>query len=117
MADILKPQKCMCGNKVIPRYTGVAWQIKCDNCGRSVGAWGCAEAINARSWDIRKQSRIPLLLLTLLQMLGLIGSERRRPTMKRLLNLLQEGLDWILLFLLLFLLRLGGENPDDLEGL
>lgn len=38
-------------------------------------------------------------------------------TMKRLRNLLQEGLDWILLFLLLFLLRLGGENYDDLEGL
>lgn len=37
--------------------------------------------------------------------------------MKRMLNLLQEGLDWILLFLLLFLLRLGGENSDDLEGL
>ena len=37
--------------------------------------------------------------------------------MKRLLNLLQEGLDWILLFLLLFLLRLGGEKYDDLEGL
>ena len=46
MADILKPKKCMCGNKVIPRYTGMAWQIKCDKCGRSVGAWGCAEAIN-----------------------------------------------------------------------
>ncbi len=38
-------------------------------------------------------------------------------TMKRMLNLLQEGLDWILLFLLLFLLWLGGENYDDLEGL
>lgn len=37
--------------------------------------------------------------------------------MKRPLNLLQEGLDWILLFLLPFLLRLGGENYDDLEGL
>lgn len=37
--------------------------------------------------------------------------------MKRLLNLLQEGLDWILLFLILFLLWLGGENSDDLEGL
>ena len=37
--------------------------------------------------------------------------------MKQLLNLLQEGLDWILLFLLLFLLRLGWENYDDLEGL
>ena len=37
--------------------------------------------------------------------------------MKRLLNLLQEGLDWILLFLLLFLLRLGGKNYDDLEDL
>lgn len=37
--------------------------------------------------------------------------------MKRLLNLLQEGLNWILLFLLLFMLRLGGENYDDLEGL
>lgn len=37
--------------------------------------------------------------------------------MKRLLNLLQEGLDWILLFLLLFPLWLGGENYDDLEGL
>lgn len=37
--------------------------------------------------------------------------------MKRLLNLLQEGLDWILLFLILFLLLMGGENYDDLEGL
>lgn len=37
--------------------------------------------------------------------------------MKRMLNLLQEGLDWILLFLLLFLLWLGGENDNDLEGL
>ena len=37
--------------------------------------------------------------------------------MKRLLNLLQEGLDWILLFLLLFLLWMGGENYADLEGL
>lgn len=37
--------------------------------------------------------------------------------MKRLLNLLQEGLDWILLFLILFQLRLGVENYDDLEGL
>lgn len=43
--------------------------------------------------------------------------KERRLTMKRLRNLLQEGLDWILLFLLLFLLRLGGENYDDLEGL
>lgn len=43
--------------------------------------------------------------------------KERRLTMKRLLNLLQEGLDWILLFLLLFLLWLGGENYDDLEGL
>lgn len=41
--------------------------------------------------------------------------KERRLTMKRLRNLLQEGLDWILLFLLL--LRLGGENYDDLEGL
>ena len=70
----------------------------------------------ARSWDIRKQSqRRPLL--TRLRVPGLTGSERRRPTMKRLRNLLQEGLDWILLFLLLFLLRLGWENYDDLEGL
>ena len=37
--------------------------------------------------------------------------------MKRMLNLLQEGLDWIILFLLLFLFRLGRENYDDLEGL
>lgn len=43
--------------------------------------------------------------------------KERRLTMKRLLNLLQEGLDWIPLFLLLFLLWLGGENYDDLEGL
>lgn len=43
--------------------------------------------------------------------------KERRLTMKRLLNLLQEGLDWILLFLLLFLLWLGGENYDDLEDL
>lgn len=43
--------------------------------------------------------------------------KERRLTMKRLLNLLQEGLDWILMFLLLFLLWLGWENYDDLEGL